>query len=63
VDSRLLLDATLLAISSWPLRGGQPLRVSAFGRHVIDDENADHDADQQRRQKKIFHFIDPFAPQ
>jgi hypothetical protein len=28
---------------------------------VIDDENADHDADQQRRQKKIFHFIDPFA--
>ena len=44
-------------------RGGQPLRVSAFGRHVIDDENADHDADQQRRQKKIFHFIDPFALQ
>jgi hypothetical protein len=30
---------------------------------VIDDENADHDADQQRRQKKIFHFIDPFALQ
>jgi hypothetical protein len=44
-------------------RRGQPLRVSAFGRHVIDDENADHDADQQRRQKKIFHFIDPFALQ
>jgi hypothetical protein len=37
--------------------------VSAFGRHVIDDENADHDADQQRRPKNIFHFIDPFALQ
>lgn len=37
--------------------------MSAFGRHVINDENADHDADQQRRQKKIFHFIDPFALQ
>jgi hypothetical protein len=30
---------------------------------MINDENADHDADQQRRQKKIFHFIDPFALQ
>jgi hypothetical protein len=37
--------------------------VSAFGRHMIDDENADHDADQQRRQKKIFHFVDPFTLQ
>ena len=44
-------------------RGGQLLRVSAFGRHMIDDENADHDADQQRRQKKIFHFVDPFTLQ
>ena len=43
-------------------RGGRPLRLSAFRRHVINDENADHDADQQRRQKKIFHF-DPFALQ
>jgi len=59
VDSRLLLDATVLAISSGPPRGGQPFRVSTFGRHVIDDENADHDTDQQRRQKKIFHFIEP----
>jgi hypothetical protein len=30
---------------------------------VIDDENADHDADQQRRQKKIFHFVDTFTLQ
>jgi hypothetical protein len=30
---------------------------------VIDDQHADYDADQQRRQKKIFHFIDPFALQ
>ena len=37
--------------------------MSAFGRHMIDDENADHDADQQRRQKKIFHFVDPFTLQ
>jgi len=37
--------------------------VSAFGRHMIDDENADHDADQQRRQKKIFHFVDTFTLQ
>jgi hypothetical protein len=36
---------------------------STFGRHVINDQHADHDADQQRRQKKIFHFIDPFTLQ
>jgi len=30
---------------------------------VIDDQHADHDADQQRRQKKIFHFVDPFTLQ
>jgi hypothetical protein len=37
--------------------------MSAFGRHVINDENANHDADQQHRQKKAFHFFDPFALQ
>jgi hypothetical protein len=30
---------------------------------VIDNQHTDHDADQQRRQKKIFHLIDPFTLQ
>ena len=62
LDPRLLLDPPL-AISGWPPapRGGRI--VSAFGRHVIDDQHADHDADQQRRQKRIFHVVDPFALQ
>jgi hypothetical protein len=30
---------------------------------VIDNQHTDHDADQQRRQKKTFHLIDPFTLQ
>ena len=63
MDPRLLLDAPLWQFPARLPRGGEPIRASAFGRHVIDNENADHDADQQRRQKKIFHFIDPFTLQ
>ncbi len=68
-SSRLALDARLLLdVPFWQFRAGLPRGrpaacVSALRRHVIDDEHADHDADQQRRQKKIFHFVDPFTLQ
>ena len=46
-----------------PRAGGRRRCQSTFRRHMIDDQHADHDADQQRRQKQIFHFVDPFALQ
>ena len=65
-SSRLALDARLLLDPLLAIRAGRPREeagASALGRHVIDDQHADHDADQQRRQKKIFHFVDPFRLQ
>lgn len=58
VDSRLLLGVPLTGPASLP-RESRPFSVSAFWRHVIDDKHPDYDADQQRRQKKIFHFDRP----
>ena len=51
------------AISGRPRAEARRRCQSAFRRHVIDDQHADHDTDQQRRQKKIFHFVDPFTLQ
>ena len=53
----------LLAISSWPPARGPARCMSALGRRVIDHQHTDHDADQQRRQKEIFHGVAPFTLQ